>query len=146
MSAVELFTTPEGLAVVGAVLGALGFGKVRDRATATAKKLADAGERLIQRALEHADAADDIAAALGVDPDRALEAAVRIAAKQLGLEDDEKAIVRAVKELLIRRRLEPHKLELDMFHRRMKELQAEMHKPGWNAPFKGEVSVRRGGE
>jgi hypothetical protein len=145
MSIVEsLLTTPDGLALVSGLLGLLGFGKVRDRATAKAKQLADAAERLIQRALQHADAADDIAAALGVDPDRAIEVAVRIAAKQLGLEDSEKAIVGAVKELLIRRLLEPRKPELDAFHKRMQELKAELHKPGWNAPFKGEVSVRRG--
>jgi hypothetical protein len=141
MSIVEsLLTTPDGLALVGTILGALGLGKVRDKAAGKIRRLADAAERLLARLRSDTAAA----AAIAKDPDRALEAAIELAADRLDLEVNAKELRRTVAELVLRGVLEDAQPELDEIVRRMERLKAEMAKPGWNKPFKGEVPVQRG--
>lgn len=103
MSLVQsLTTTPEGLAIIGAVLGALGLGKVQRSATDKIRRLVGLAERLIRRAKSE----PALAALIAKDPDAALEAAIVRAAAAAGVTVNARELRRAVGELVLLQVLE----------------------------------------
>lgn len=109
MSLVQQLTTPEGLTLVSTILGLVGLGKVRDKAAAKVKRLADLAERLLARAQQE----PELAALVKGDPDAALELAIQRVADAAGIKVDAKVIRRAVGELVLRQVLEDGRRQLD---------------------------------